>query len=220
MTLFERLSKLSDEDLESFIAIIVDNKNKNLRWNKFNTSKVKEQLTVEYNIPKSTFLLSGGIEQVTRDYFLHKARPFDVEGFRHHLQENLRSPKPLSNNHYQDRNDSKTELFNPTKIGSIIGVVVGFVIITPIVWLIVSLFVVLGSGPIDDVSDRHPTYLSCIEPYDDLIGLMTREKRRETVRACKEEAYYEDSADLSWVIAAVLTLGALVAAYRKNELSS
>lgn len=218
MTLFERLSKLSDEDLESFIAIIVDNKNKNLRWNEFSTSKVKEKLSVEYNILKGDFLISGGIEQVTRDFFSYKAKPFDIEDFRNHLQEKVRSQKAISNNHSKDRNDSKTEFFDPLKIGSIIGLVVGFVIFTPIVWLIVTFFLVVGSGPLDDVSERHPTYLSCIEPYDEIIGLMSREKRRETVRDCKAEASNKDSMELAWIIAAIFTFGCMAFAYRELEI--
>ena len=58
MTLLERLSKLSDEDLESFITIFFDNKNKSQRWIKFSTGKVKEKISVKYNTLKGDIQIS------------------------------------------------------------------------------------------------------------------------------------------------------------------
>jgi hypothetical protein len=74
MIILERVLTLSDEQLFDLLSLVSNGKNKNERWEAFARSPIKGRLEVEYEMKKTDFLISGGIEAISREFLSsHKA---------------------------------------------------------------------------------------------------------------------------------------------------
>tara|TARA_B100000963_G_scaffold360646_1_gene392365 strand:- start:1160 stop:2368 length:1209 start_codon:yes stop_codon:yes gene_type:complete len=68
MTILDRAAKLSDEDLKTLVDLVVQNSNKDKRWLAFKSSNLKSKLEDEFSINKADFLITGGLENITRQF--------------------------------------------------------------------------------------------------------------------------------------------------------
>ena len=217
MTLLERLNNLNDEKLEQYVRIITENKNKDQRWNKLISSGLKQLLEAEYEIRKYDLVLSGGIEQITREFFQYQTFSGDLVEFRNHLKEKIGEQKRSASVSSHSYSNSSTaggagEKIDPIEIAAS---VIAFVFLTPILY-IVLLIILTISYPSNSISDTNPDYVACMANYRDSYGYMTRDRQREVRSECRAFASRERASDHALPAAILLVILSIVVTKRKK----